>query len=1449
MDHPVSASTPAPSLNVVSQVIADYKKDSALREENRAYEINVITGADPNETVTRIAQGDREPITQAKQTEYSLEDTLEWVRQNSETQVDPNEGLRVMAEQAEKINQMNGNADVTIEGTFTVGDPNFSPATVRRLNNQQIGAEVIEQKIRENYEGASTVGLVFDFLDRYVIRQIPIGMLEDLSFRVERKGRDLLSAQINMSPEEYRTFISEYADDAAEEGFFRGDNWFALLQAAGEGANAGVDPGADIDAVFAVPDLLGIGKALKVAKVGKLLTRVAKLKGPEAGSDAHAALAKTTDSVDTEIAVEPHASAFDATNPGAVKPIVARTGAIAVDKTLIAEITATTAKGTFGERATPDQIKEIALTVETKLKETTSRNIADFDIVDLELGQKQAVFKLGRISDGAPLKNKSQAKQAAQELTDKGQAVTVEAVDPTNPKLGYFVVIRETLDLTKVANGLDTGAALDFWRRTAAKIIGSTRTLDDNRANNLANMGEAGFAVLKRIASGPLKVLEKTPVKNQEIITRVYAEMRDGEKAFTRDGYTPHEFAQAFEKESNGIPATPADHAAFAAAKTINDTAYLLKANQIAKRFIAAGYKRIQTDDMPGLARIVTDVPVGEKIYDITGRHFIDRRSDIPEGTAIWHGENGKYYVRPESVRNVEYKDVFGYNAGGQRLNPDANFFITLGDGNGKAIMTAYSDKQAKIAKTQIKTIQDALVATGRRLEDLVDELDDVIKVNNSWATSLVYDTKSLQEFAVKHKWKLTQDNEDKTGVVARTIGSKARGGKTEEGNHPIWGGATNDLYFQQQGHRADSVLVDFGGAQTYNDSPIKAMVDQLSDTMSSYAHSNYTESVVASWVAKAEAIGLRSGKFTGRAKFDDMFTQLNERGINSEAERSLVQIGNIARRRMGFKDPMTLSMEKFGQELREFVFDASGLKMPKASIVTGLLQMGFQSAFGFMNMGQFVMQASQVSSIIAMSPTAGLRASAIAPALRLALHNGTPEAVRRAGKHLGLSEEDSKELFEYIIVSGRYDVQNDAMEKATGAAFGSKAWAGKSIVPSALRPAVYGATALGKKALKIGTMPFTEGERLSRLTAITTAFLERKKAFPKVSAMTPENRAWISQREQDLTFNMGTASKAALQQGVWRLPAQWTAYSFRAMEAVVIGRDLSKAERIRLGMILVAQGGLTGVFAGSAYDWFGEKFGIDPNSPEAAAIKYGFYDGVFSAFFSGVSGKDVQTAMGTRLAPMGTFMDIYRKITEESTVTALGGPSVEITSAAVMGAYDAIGNLLGGHTASAWRDVEKVMRTATGIDNIVKARGIINYGVYSSKSGTTLDMPFDDIDAVLQALGVTNFKVADFYNSKSDIWRETKDVREFSKERKKEFQHAIEVIKRGDPEGGAQLIREINARVDSSGFSPYDVHQIRRGLTLDTRQVLSDMWMYHIQRGDEAAANRIKSYLDDGTE
>ncbi len=1440
MVYPVSSN--AATGRPISLIMEKHREDTPLREENRGLEISAITGISPDEVTDRIDSGDYSPIVEAKN---KIQGTLaRMLSQSQEQKQDPEAASRQLSEIAIKISDATDNSDVSLEQYLTVGNSEYNPALARAIVNQQIAAEVIQEAVEKNDEGSSTIGQVFDFFDKYLLRQIPLGALEDLSYSGVRKSEEILHAQTSMSADDFRVYIKEYIEEKAQEGVLRKDNIFALQQGLEIATAAGELPSAKWDALFGALDLVPIvGKLGTMVVKGKLLTRIASLSGPEASAKAYQDIRKPSPSPHPEIEVETGPSALDASSIGTPRPNPSMIREATINSELIDDITAATNRGAFGRRVTAEQTASLARDIQTKLKETTSRPIADFDIVNLPLGGKQATFKLGRISDGAPYLKKAPAEAMAKRLTDNGIAVTVDLVEETNPSLGYFVTARETLDLSSVASSIDDVAAADnFFTNSIAKALGSTKTLDSKHHNNLANMGEAGFAVLKSIAKEPLRVLEKTSLESQEIIGKVYTKLRDGEDAYIHDGYSPLEFATEFFKASgNKKRATEADYASFYAAKTINDTAYLLKAKEISKRYINAGYKSVKTNVGDVLARQVTSAPADKDIYDVASGAFLRAGDEIPFDTAIWRSEMDDYFIRPKSVSNIQYHHVLNYNAGGQRLNPDANYFITLGEGNGKAVMTAFSLKNAQTAEAQIKAIQDALVVLGRPLKQLVDELDDVIARNNSWAPTLVYDTASLQAFAERKGWNLTSGTGEDGVMVANPVKHKARDGNTAESDHEVWGGASNNLFYQaQQGHRSDSVLMDYGtGLETLNDGPVKAMVDQLANEFSAYSHSNYTESITASWVAKAKTLGMKTTAHTDRAAFNDMFRQLTEKSILLDEERNLIQIGSIARRRMGIKDPMTRTMEQATQVFREFVFDASGRKIPKVSVVSGLLNMGFQSAFGFFNIGQFIMQASQVSSIVALSPKAGLLASAVALPLRLALHNGTPEAVRRAGKVLGVSEKDANELFEYLMVSGRYDVGNDAMEKATGPGWSFRGWGGSSHIPSEMRKGLYVASSVGKKVLKAGTTPFTEGERLSRLTAITTAFLEHKKRFPNVSAMEDNARAWIANREQDLTFNMGTASKAALQQGVWRLPSQWTAYSFRAMEAVVIGRDLSKWERIRLGLILTAQGGTAGVFADGAADWISEKYDMDPNGAGVAAIKYGFYDGIFSAFFSGVSDSDVQTAMGTRLAPLGTFMEIYRKVSEENTLTALGGPSVEIVGAGVVAAYEAIGNIFNGHTASAWEDIERVLRTPTGIDNIVKARGIINHNVYRSKSGTSIPLPFTDIDALLQAFGITNYAVADYYNSKSEVWRETKDVKDFTKDLQKSFQRAIDLMREGKEAEGIQLFKEVHARIEISGFSPFDQHNIRKQLRIRNPNPLA---LYFLRRGEFTKAQRVEN-------
>ena len=138
-----------------------------------------------------------------------------------------------------------------------------------------------------------------------------------------------------------------------------------------------------------------------------------------------------------------------------------------------------------------------------------------------------------------------------------------------------------------------------------------------------------------------------------------------------------------------------------------------------------------------------------------------------------------------------------------------------------------------------------------------------------------------------------------------------------------------------------------------------------------------------------------------------------------------------------------------------------------------------------------------------------------------------------------------------------------------------------------------------------------------------------------------------------------------------------------------------------------------------------------------------------------------------------------------------------------------------------------------------MKARGIINYGVYRSKTGTSIPLPFTTIDAVLQFLGITNYSVADFYDSKSHVFRETKDVKDFTKDLQKSFQHGIELIREGKEADGIQLLNEVNARIDISGFSPFDINGIRRQMRIRNPNPLAQ---WYFERHLMPAGKRVEN-------
>ena len=183
--------------------------------------------------------------------------------------------------------------DFFIEQGYFVEGVEYTPTDIRYQTNTLIAEQVFRDRLSQVQDDTGSWGVLGDFMDRYFVRQLGLGWYEDITKRSERRGVDLMQAALTMEPEEYRSFITQYANEIAAEGVFTSENLFALQQGLDEATNAGYDPSAMVQQVLAIAGageaLNIVGKGLRSVKaLGRAdgpISRVAATEGVEAASE------------------------------------------------------------------------------------------------------------------------------------------------------------------------------------------------------------------------------------------------------------------------------------------------------------------------------------------------------------------------------------------------------------------------------------------------------------------------------------------------------------------------------------------------------------------------------------------------------------------------------------------------------------------------------------------------------------------------------------------------------------------------------------------------------------------------------------------------------------------------------------------------------------------------------------------------------------------------------------------------------------------------------------------------------------------------------------------------------------------------------------------------------------------------------------------------------------
>jgi len=1291
-------------------------------------------GQDPLGTIDNAQRSDTFEVDQAKR-QHSTSPANTIAQTLEDQSVDSAEELEAQySESLEKNRILNELKDYYIETGVYSEDTEYSEFDIRYTTNSIIGEQIIRDRIAQVEEDTGIVGTIGDFVDRYFIRQIPIGAIEDLTGRSEREGKDLLGAQLRMDPEEYRVFITNYVNEIAAEGFFTSENLFALREALDKATNAGYDPYTKLNQFLAITEILPLVKG--VAKGGKailrgrtalahadsVVSRIAATEGQNAGAELGVKIMRSAEEIDGTVAAKVGPKAYDE-GTALVRPQSAKAIEILEENAIIREARSLDKVGSFGRVGTANQVTSRVAEIVKDYKARVANPLNDYlpATQRMDLGNNPiAEVNFGKMKDGSAYTGKG-ALSSATKARDKMNIpeAFVRPLDETDLSKGYVITVHKRLDITDFADEFDPNKVeYGFIREMYARMFGSNAALDDEYLTALANMAEAGQTTIKSLVRPFEKALNKIPKDSKTAVTRVFKELRDGKDAALKEGYTTEEFKEKFRlAHPKGRRATAKDMEAYNALVTFEDAGWFFKANEVLARYVKTGHWALDLDGKSTIGKKVDSLKGETKVLNVK-TNAVEKVSELDDAVSVWvldvPLENGvKHVSNPTSVKILDHTDVMGFNSGGRRINPNANYFVTFMGENPRAFLTAFTQKQADLAVHQLRNIRAAVINAGGDLKTIksTDELDDLIRVNNDWNPSLT-SFKDFSELALRKGWKLTDD-----------ISSKERGGEivdpTKKSPH---GGSKWDDYVRTQLHRYNDTLMDFGGGETFNVDPVNAILNEFASATSHYTHRAYSYNASAAWVKRAAQSG--SGvKLSDDYPANDYLNQVQHAeisGTSPTAQRMRHQ-RSIIRRRLNMKGPLAERMAGFGQEVTEFVFESTGLKTNffKTDPSNTLLNIGFQSAFGFFNVSQFFMQGMHAATISAISPKHGLRAAASTIPMRMAIHAGTPDAtrlaVRRLATVLGESEEDMLELVEYFRSSGRHIIDGDAIELGTGPSFGVSGWKENSYLPSVVSDGISKATLGGRRVLDAGLIPFRSGERLGRMTAITTAALEYRAKFGK-SILTDEGRRWVTTREQNLTFNMTASGRALFQSGAMKVPTQWLSYSFRSMEAVVLGRGFTKTERTRMAAALFPMYGMTGMGLESASDWATEAFGVE--DPETyIAMKYGVIDWLVAEF------TPIETAVASRLAPITAFTDLYDKVIggEASFLEMLGGPSGQITSGILTQFWATMSELYNGHTVSLTQDALNILRQPSGLDNIAKGWGILNNGIYRSKTGSTL--------------------------------------------------------------------------------------------------------------------------------
>jgi hypothetical protein len=1414
----------------------------SIVERQKAQEIAITTNIPVDQIEAERATGDNSSESAAKVEGLNVDYALV-IDQGYRDGMTAEQLASIIEQRKEKGENMTMPEYLLLQNLM-LSDNDVNPYATRTLTNMNIWNNLIQKELEANDQ--TGFGKVMTFLDVNVLREITIGAFENVTFRSNREGKEIRKAFNDLTPDEFTKWAAEYIEERKNEGFFRTDNIWNLYKMANDATYLGDDPMAGAMALFGVLDIATIGSSKIITGPAKGMITTAKERGLKAVS-----LTKSKSPVDTVAVMGDEVQAANVANklvddagvqtdqinagrslsqdldpvPSPTeRPSLVVTRQAGLKGFITESLETMNRRGSFGELLPEHIIDELAATTAKRIADKTNDTRLNSYTKPIDDGSDdyRFVVRLGKDGSGAAFRRKMDAEAIA------AKDPSLKVVKKEQGR-GWFVEAETRLDIAEQAPIAEIVQKSDFVRDTINKTIGAATVRLGDRLGAKFLQAEAGQALIGKLIKPYAKLINSVKGKERENLGDFMTQLRDGRYSYLRTAPTKESFESLYKLHYGSRPEQKTIDA-YEALIDINDASWHIKSSERLKRAVTAGGVFAEfTDDFGTVAyRVNSRAAIDDEfVFDLAAQKII-KRDKLKEDAIVFKTSEPYaghiYFTNVKSTRPLERIDIMPYNIGGPRTNSEFRWFLgTVKEErlySGKLASLGFKTFLGSFGKDQIVLARNQLNAISRKVNQLMkannvtdlqqltltkveyDELGDVIRANNSWNKHIT-DLEDIQELGRKYRFNFNEEfvfkaRDEKISTVDEAGGDLTRLGIT-------FGEDVGTMLNSQRMRRGDTPLMEFGGNLAVNDSPIVAMADQFGTEAFGYANRAATQNAIDGWnklAARNEGLitnwddlknldpmtRFMRAEVTKTGKFNDVAAQLREQQA-------------IIKRRLNQPTPLSTSWETFTTAATEAVFSITNRKIDFSKIgatsdpSSQLLKVGFYSKFGFFNPDQFFLQGMHATTIAAISPRAGTKAMGMAvPMMIIAqLPDSATRAtaIRRFARMSGMTEDELRTLVQYIDESGRNIIDNQVIELQAPQKFGV-------------------ASSLGQKAqgyvgdfLDKSTLFFREGERYGRLTGIITAFLEHRAKRPDIDPLSPDGKAWITNREQSLTFRMTSASRSFAQSGPMRVPTQWLTFTLRAMENIVVGREFTKMERLRMGLILGPAWGLTGIGMGKSTGYVVEKLGYNPSEPEALEkfnqLKYGFFDQLLGWAFG------TETAYAERAAPLGQVKDTLRKLKEEPLMTTLLGPSGEIFGDMKSAVTNAIMSMLGGRPQSVREDLTSLVRNLSTVDKYVKIKELIETGNYKGRTRKQVVSNLDKGDAAAVLFGATPAPVQNYYDYQEMVFEETAAVKKLTSRLEQKARLATDLLTNGD-EGdiirGNKLWVEISEELWSSNLS-----------------------------------------------